>query len=253
MRFSIFSKSVVGYKNKIKNKSSQDYLKFENINNGVICVIADGHSGDFFTNSHKGSKFACEASIEVLRQHKDDDIDQIKILLENKTLQMKICDKWRALVEQDMKDSLPVVFKHNYFKYGTTLLIVMIKDDYIFYLKLGDGDILIKQDNNIKRALPYYKQNIVDCLAEEKAYEKMICKVMNYEKSIRNIIIYSDGYENSFISYKSMVNEIDNTLIKYNKNIFSKMKLEKNYDKYLSSLSENGSLDDISIIFVNIL
>ena len=76
---------------------------------------------------------------------------------------------------------------------------------------------------------------------------------MNYEKSIRNIIIYSDGYENSFISYKSMVNEIDNTLIKYNKNIFSKMKLEKNYDKYLSSLSENGSLDDISIIFVNIL
>ncbi len=33
----------------------------------------------------------------------------------------------------------------------------------------------------------------------------------------------------------------------------SKMKLEKDYDKYLSSLSENGSLDDISIIFVNIL
>ena len=129
----------------------------------------------------------------------------------------------------------------------------MIKDDYILFIKLGDGDILITEDNNMKKALPSYKKNIVDCLAEEKAYDKMIFNIIDYEKNISNVIIYSDGFENSFVSYKSMVKEINNTLIKYNKNIFSKMKLEKDYDKYLSSLSENGSLDDISIIFVNIL
>lgn len=253
MKFSVFSKSVVGYKHEIKNKLSQDYLKFENINNGIICAIADGHSGDFFTNSHKGSKFACEAAIEILKKYEYEDKNKIKYLLESKTLQVEICNQWRKLVEQDMKDSLPMVFKHNYFKYGTTLLMVMIKDDYIICLKLGDGDILIKQDNNIKKVLPFYKKDIVDCLAEENAYDKMIWKVIDYEKNISNIIIYSDGFENSFVSYKSMTEEIDNVLIKYNKNIFSKMKLEKNYDKYLSNLSKNGSLDDISIIFINIL
>lgn len=253
MKFSVFSKSVVGYKNEIKDKISQDYLKFENINNGIICAIADGHSGDFFINSHKGSKFACESAIEVLKRYEDDDINKMKSLLEEKIIQREICKQWRVLVNQDIKNSLPMVFKDNYFKYGTTLLIAMIKEDYILYLKLGDGDILIKQNNDIKKVLPSYKKNIVDCLAEEKAYDKMIYKIVDYEKNISSIIIYSDGFENSFVSYKSMINEIDNILIKHNKNIFAKLSLEKNYDKFLSKLSKNGSLDDISIIFVNIL
>lgn len=253
MKFSVFSKSVVGYKNIIKNKSSQDYLKFENIGDGLICAVADGHSGDFFINSHLGSKFACEVAIEILKKYADEDISRIKTLLDNKTLQKEICKGWRMLVEQNMRKSLPMVFKYNYFIYGTTLLGVMIKNEYIICLKLGDGDILIKQDDNIKKVLPSYNKNIVDCLAEEKAYDKMIYKVIKNEMNISNIIIYSDGFENSFTSYKSMINDIDNTLIKYNKNIFSKMKLEKNYDKELSNLSKIGSLDDISIIFVNVL
>lgn len=253
MKLSVFSKSIVGYKNKVKNNVSQDYLKFENINDGIICTIADGHSGDFFINSHKGSKFACESAIEVLKKYENEDIDKIKSLLESKTLQIEICKQWRILVKKDMKNSLPMVFKYNYFKYGTTLLIVMIKEDYILYLKIGDGDILIKQDNNVKKVLPSYKKNIVDCLAEEEAYNKMIYEIIEYKNNINNIIIYSDGFENSFMSYKSMINEIENTLMKYRKNVFSKMKLEKNYDKFLSQLSQNGSLDDISIIFINII
>lgn len=253
MKYSVFSKSVVGYKNKIKNKSSQDYLKVENINNGVICVVADGHSGDYFTNSHKGARFACEVSIEILKTYENKDKKAIESLVENKTIQMEICNKWRECVKKDMDEYLPRAFKYNYFTYGTTLLISMIKDNYIFYLKLGDGDILSKTDGNIDKVLPSYKKSIVDSLAEEKAYEKMICHVVDYEKDISNIIIYSDGFENSFYSYKSMINEIDNTLIKCNKNVFSKMKLENNYSKYLSKLSMKGSLDDISIIFINIL
>ena len=252
MKISIFSKSIVGYKNKIKNRSSQDYLKCENINNGVICAIADGHSGEFFTKSDKGSKFACEAAIEVLKKYEYKNKNEMKSLIEDKSLQVEIYNKWREFVSQDMKNNLPMIFKYNYFKYGTTLLITMIKDDYIFYLKLGDGEILIKNNNNISKVLPSYNKGIVDCLAEENAYYKMICKIINFENSISNIIIYSDGFENSFNLYGNMINEIDNTLIKYNKNIFLKNQLEKNYNEYLSNLSENGSLDDISIIFINI-
>ena len=252
MKFSVFTKSVTGYKNEVKNKSSQDSLKYEKIKNGLICVIADGHSGEFFTASHKGSKFACEASIDILKKYIDKDINEMKLLLQEKTLQIEICNKWRDLVKKDMKVNLPMVFRYNYFKYGTTLLVVMIKDDYVLYLKLGDGDILVKQDDSIKKIFPPYKTNIVDCLAEEKAYEKMIYKIEKYEKNISNIIIYSDGFENSFVSTEKMIDEINNTLVNYNKNIFSKMKLEKSYEKYLSDLSKIGSLDDISIVFINI-
>lgn len=253
MKFSVFSKSVVGYKNIIKNKSSQDYLKFDYVNDGLICAVADGHSGDFFTYSHLGSKFACEVAIETLKKYEGEDIGKIKTLLDNKILQREICNRWRILVEQDIKNRLPRAFRYNYFIYGTTLLVVMITKNYIIYLKLGDGDIIIKQDNEFKKVLPSYNKNIVDCLAEDKAYDKIIYKAVINEMNINSIIIYSDGFENSFVSYKSMLKNIDNTLIKYNKNIFSKMKLEKNYDKELSDLSKSGSLDDISIVFVNAL
>lgn len=252
MKISVFSKSIIGYKNKIKNKSSQDYLKYENIDNGVICAIADGHSGEFFINSDKGSKFACEAVIRVLKKYENKDKKQMKSLIEDKSLQIEIHDIWKELVSEHMKNNLPMVFKYNYFKYGTTLLTVMIKDNYIFYLKLGDGDILIKKYNKMMKIFKPYNKSVVDCLAEEKAYDKMVCKIIDFESNINSVIIYSDGFENSFNSYETMINEIDNTLSRYNKNIFLRSELEKNYNRYLNDLSENGSLDDISVIFINI-
>ena len=59
MEFYVFDRSVVGYKNIIKNKSSQDYLEVEKIEDSLICTVSDGHSDDFFTRSYKGAKFAC--------------------------------------------------------------------------------------------------------------------------------------------------------------------------------------------------
>ena len=69
MKFYVFDKSVVGYKNIIKNKSSQDYLKVEKLQDGLICTIGDGHSSDFFTKSGEGAKFACEVTVDTLKKY----------------------------------------------------------------------------------------------------------------------------------------------------------------------------------------
>ena len=252
MNFYILEKSVIGYKNMIKNRSSQDYLKVEKINEGLICTIADGHSGDFFTQSHKGSKFACEAAINVIKKYVSKDINEIDYLLENKVLQKEICDEWRFLVNCDIEKNLPRVFKYNYFKYGTTLLAVLLTEQYILYIKLGDGDILLKKDKQLQKILQSYNTKLVDCIAEDEAYEKIIYKIEENKKDISDIIIFSDGFENSFISYNDMIENIDKTILAYKKSVFSRYILEKNYEKYLKNLSENNSLDDISIIFVNI-
>lgn len=252
MNFYILEKSVIGYKNMIKNSSSQDYLKVEKINEGLICTIADGHSGDFFTQSHKGSKFACEAAINVIKKYVSKDINEIDYLLENKVLQKEICDEWRFLVNCDIEKNLPRVFKYNYFKYGTTLLSVLLTEQYILYIKLGDGDILLKKDKQLQKILQSYNTKLVDCIAEDEAYEKIIYKIEENKKDISDIIIFSDGFENSFISYNDMIENIDKTILAYKKSVFSRYILEKNYEKYLKNLSENNSLDDISIIFVNI-
>ena len=255
MKVSVFSKGVVGYKNRIRNKSSQDYLSYENFDEGIICTIADGHSGEFFTFSHKGARFACESAIEITKKYINEDIDNISSLLQNNKIQMDICDKWRAFVEEDFKENLPRAYKLNYFKYGTTLLVSVITYKYKLFLKLGDGDILINKNNEYKKILYTHKNNIVDCIAEENAYNKMQYKVEESDDLDKNysMIMYSDGFENSFFSKEMMIKDLNTTIKKYKKNIFTKMLLEKSYDNHLWELSKVGSYDDISIIIVNIM
>ena len=119
MDFYILEKSVTGYKNLIKNKQSQDYLKVEKISNGLICTIADGHSGDYFINSYKGAKFACEAAIEIFKKYTNTEIDKIEVLMKEKVIQKEICDKWKLLVGNDMRENMSKAYKYDYFKYGT--------------------------------------------------------------------------------------------------------------------------------------
>ena len=90
-------------------------------------------------------------------------------------------------------------------------------------------------------------------MVEDKSYEKMIFKIEKNNKDISDVIIFSDGFENSFNYYNQMIDSLNNTIREYKKNVFSKYKLEKTYDIYLNKLSKNKSFDDISIIFVNIL
>ena len=253
MKFYVFDKSVVGYKNIIKNKSSQDYLKVEKLQDGLICTIGDGHSSDFFTKSGKGAKFACEVTVDTFKKYINEDINNMKNLLDNKILQKEIYDKWKSKVDLDIQKSLPRAFKYNYLKYGTTLLGVLIKADFILYIKLGDGDILLKKNEEIERALLFRNNSIVDSLVEDKSYEKMIFKIEKNNKDISDVIIFSDGFENSFNYYNQMIDSLNNTIREYKKNVFSKYRLEKTYEIYLNKLSKNKSVDDISIIFVNIL
>ena len=177
----------------------------------------------------------------------------MKNLLDNKILQKEIYDKWKSKVDLDIQKSLPRAFKYNYLKYGTTLLGVLIKEDFILYIKLGDGDILLKKNEEIERALLFRNNSIVDSLVEDKSYEKMIFKIEKNNKDISDVIIFSDGFENSFNYYNQMIDSLNNTIREYKKNVFSKYRLEKTYDIYLNKLSKNKSFDDISIIFVNIL
>ncbi|WP_455538338.1 protein phosphatase 2C domain-containing protein [Terrisporobacter sp.] len=256
MSFYVLDKSIVGYKNVIKNSKSQDYLKIEKIDDSLICTIADGHSGDYFTNSHKGAKLACEVAIDIIKKYIKEETNQIKFLLDSKIIQREICNEWRSLVELDMKEHIPRAYKYNYFKYATTLLITLIKSDYILCLKLGDGEILFKENKKIKKIFPCYRKKKVDSLADENCYDEMtyvIEKIEKNEDNISDIIMFSDGFENSFKSFSNMVQIINNTILKYKQNVFSKYMLEKTYDKYLKELSEKNSFDDISIIFVNIL
>lgn len=251
MKFNIFKESIIGYKNLIKGSLSQDYIDCKQDDKFIICSVADGHSTTFFKHSLDGAKFACEASIKVLSEIVDIDIDKIEDKLINYEIQKNIDKKWRDLVEEHYKKIYPNVFKIEYIKYATTLLSVLITDKFILYLKLGDGDIVVKRKNSYICPIKTRTTLEVDSLGRKDEYEHILYRLENRCKEDDiSVILFTDGYSNAFKNKCELFYSIGNTLEQYNKNIFSRFMLFNTYENYLTNISKNLTHDDISIVFI---
>lgn len=251
MDYNIFQCSVVGYKNVLKNSNSQDYLDYKILENAIICAVADGHSGEFFKYSDVGSKLACQCAINILEELINMDEDNILELLEKGIIQKRVFDQWMDLVEQDYKKNKPIVYKPQYLKYSTTLIATLITDKFRLYLKIGDGDIVTKSNDIYKKVINTKYKKIVDSLGRYDSYKNIMYYIeKNSESQVDSIILFTDGYENSFKNDEKLYESLDTTMKKYNKNIFSKELLKIGYKDYLKDLSKHGNYDDISIIFI---
>lgn len=252
MDYKIIKESVVGYKNKLQNKDSQDYVEYKKNKDWVLCAVADGHSTNFFEYSDVGAKFACQLAIEVFENYLED--DSIEKYLEEQKIQRLICNRWSEKVNNHYKSIKPLVYKTEYIKYSTTLIVVAITKKFRIYLKIGDGGIVTKDKDGFKNIIDNKNQDIVDSIGRVDSYKNMIYKFekVSENDNIQWIVLYSDGYENCFLKKDDLFKDIDDTIHKYDNSIFSRMMLMKNYKKYLSKLSQDSSYDDISIIFVGL-
>lgn len=251
MKFNIFENSVIGYKNLLKGYKSQDYIDYKVNDEYIICSIADGHSSDFFKHSLDGAKFACKASIDILSEIFDMNIDDLEAMLKNYELQKQIDSRWRILVEQHYKKNYPNVFKIEYIKYSTTLLSVLITDKFRLYLKLGDGDIVVKNKQGYRCVIDTRNNLTVDSLGRDGEYKHMMYSLEKIkEKENISIVLFTDGYSNAFKNKFDLFSDIENTLQQYNKSIFSRFILFNTYTNYLNNISKNITYDDISIAFI---
>ncbi len=261
MRFDVFYSSVIGYKNKIKGKNSQDYLKFKKVENGVICAIGDGHGIDRCKYSYKGSEFACDACINILEKlyneikfinYKDLD-NTIEYIKKDDKIQRLIQEKWRSYVLNHYKTKVPNVYNVDYILYGTTLIGSLITDKIKIYIQIGDGNII--EYTNKFNLITYDKNSkvygVVNSMYLDDAYKYMDLKIsINYKDNVDSVVIFSDGFTNSFKTYDELNNSLKLFIKEYRKNVFKKYNIEKKYKQYLEYLTMNKSKDDISIIFI---
>lgn len=248
MGYEVFVEKITGYKNLSKGIGSQDFIQYISQNDVLICSVADGHSTSFFRYSDRGAKLACKSSIEVLKNYINKDINELNVNLSNYNIQREIQNRWIELVDNDYKSFNPIVFKTEFIKYSTTLLSIMIINDYILYLKLGDGDIILKKDGIYNKLIKTKQKGIVNGLGKSNAYKNMYYYID--KNNFDNIIIFTDGYENSFINDKQLFLDLENTIQKYNKDIFSRNILIEGYKKHLNCLSYLTTKDDSSIVYI---
>jgi len=90
--------------------------------------------------------------------------------------------------------------------YGTTLLVVVIKESLILYMQIGDGDILVVDESGeTRKPLPddvQYSRYQTRSLCSENA--KLDFRVTTEDINYSNPVLVTastDGYSNSFMDY----------------------------------------------------
>ena len=132
----------------------------------VVVAVADGHGSKKCFRSNVGSEFAVEVLINNFRQHfSSNTFDNLQAGFSGTkdNLAKTIHRQWMEKVSNHLANNpfspeeelIDVkVFNNQVISYGTTLLGALITKNYIIYLQLGDGDILVVNDNEVTRPIP---------------------------------------------------------------------------------------------------
>jgi len=230
----------------------------------VVIAVADGHGSKKCFRSNIGSKFAVEVLLIIFQQYFSSNTFgnlQSGFSGVSQDIARSIHRQWLEKVKKHLfkkpftPDEIlidPKVQKNQVISYGTTLLGALITKNYIIYLQLGDGDILVLNDNSVTRPIPKDENLIANetySLCDKDAdslfkfyYQPIIDELPDL------ILLSTDGYSNSFPNDY----EFQKTASDYC-NLFRAEGLEfisKNIAGWLRETSDHGSGDDLSTILV---
>ncbi len=252
----IISSSVIGATHVQQHKPNQDALRHYQAAQGLplIMAVADGHGGEKYTHSDFGAKFAVEAAVKVLKDtfKKPDDfsLTQIKRLAEQ-DIPKAIVRSWREKVDDYCLKHPALNNEHKYRYFGSTLLATLLLPECIVYWQLGDGDILLVEQNHaIQRPLAADNRllgNETTSLCGKTPWFDFRCgfQALVAKQQPCCIMLSSDGYSNAYPNNA----EFEKTVL----DIVALIKSEglqwvkRQLPDWLAEASQQGSGDDISV------
>ena len=269
-------KTVRGASHDKVNLPNQDALRVRSESPWML-VLADGHGSPRCFRSDLGANFA----VDVARGEIEGSGHAVIERAQNKgaaykpsgeleeltewfvdELPRNIVNAWHRKVDENIatrpfseeeKKALGLIgdgIERQRLAYGTTLLLVVATERFVFYLQLGDGDILVfDATGNVRRPLVKDERLIANettSLCMEKAWCEVRTSIQNIEKESPALILVStDGCINSFVE--------EDGFYKVGRDILELMRedgpdyIEENLQSWLKEISKEGSGDDISL------
>lgn len=251
----------------------------------VLLSVADGHGSPRYCRSDVGAALAVKVALTELRDasingYDINNLSAIKQVLEDQ-LPRRIVRTWREQIERHYRehnftaeDEAYVTEKAGkqawqrllsehpvpYTAYGTTLLIAWVMPEFVAYLQLGDGDILVVEESEVDDqlgVLPSYSAskpmasdsrllgNETTSLCSPKAWADFRTSFQVMYKPPALIMLSTDGYANSFASqdgFHSVATDLLN-LLKAEGVAVVQQKLAD----WLNEASAKGSGDDVTL------
>lgn len=268
-----FGMTVIGASHIKSGTVCQDFSLSCELPDRRISVVCDGHGGADYFRSDRGSRFAAEAFTECMK-----DSDVISVLSAAATQKQQsirieqliksIIARWNELVERDIKeqsfgeDELSDVSEKARKRYetgqrlqsayGTTLIGVMLAENFWLGLQIGDGKcVAVSKDGEFTQPIPWDEEcflNVTTSLCDENAAKEFrFCFSRTLPAAV---FIGSDGIDDCFAGDERLYDFYRVTLKSFaetdEETAIAQLK------EYLPTLSEKGSGDDMSVgILVN--
>jgi serine/threonine protein phosphatase PrpC len=266
--FYCFGKSVRGRDHRLSGLPNQDAIRIYigKDNNPAIIALADGHGSPVHFRSELGSKMAVDTAVDVLSSLSEIDMKVHTKVSKYPTL---ITREWNARVLHDHKNkkftsnelsALYQEVKNESFmdsirldpkiSYGTTLIVLASYGDFMLYLQIGDGDILVVDDTGSVRKplrddVQFSRYQTKSLCTDGASDDFRIAVEKNNEANPMLMLASTDGYSNSFKSHQEYfeVGIAYRDLIK----ILGCDFLEDTLEDMLCKTSLQGSGDDITV------
>ncbi len=256
MKWSAIGESVRGSFHITNNMPCQDAIKIAKNEKYIICSVADGHGSPDCKFSDEGATAATDVVNLYFESLFSETTDVYDFLRGNRAIHLpkKIEQLWKEKIQSihKEKDTESGLTESQLYKlYGTTLLSILITDDFIFCLQIGDGDILeVLEDGTTSYLIDSEVQLGTEtnslCQKESwKFFKSILIKISEQIHMPALFIISTDGYVNSFASENDFLSIGNDYLENITKTGLQKTK--ENLTDWLSNTSQGGSGDDITI------
>ncbi len=192
----------------------------------LVLAVSDGHGSPKCFRSNFGSRFAVKKSAALLSEFLDDrrngfDLKEIETS-GKEFLPAEFVKRWRNSVEDHLEknpftdeefkkleeksgaEARKLVEENPFLAYGATSLTVAVEENFILYLQLGDGDImLVSEKAEVTRALPddarlFANETTSLCLPHAEKDFRFFVQEISAENVPALIMLSTDGYVNSF-------------------------------------------------------
>lgn len=269
MKYKAYNFTVIGASHKKARRPCQDASVSLNRDDYILTAVCDGHGGEDYFRSDRGSEFAVKAVrkcmndeniIPMLTYYANDEIKVNEMLLQ---LEKSIISEWNDLVENDYADEpftdeeLEQVNPRMRFRYaigekiecayGTTMLVNVVTDDFWFGIHIGDGEcVSVDHDGNFEHPIPHDNNcvfNYTTSICDRTAIYNMR---HHFSTTLpKALFIASDGVDNCFENHDKLHDFY--TMVMKSFDDYSEMGAIVELLEYLPKMSMKGSGDDISL------
>lgn len=271
----ILGQSVRGYahhRSGLPNQDALHWLPASGVGPPLIVTVADGHGSAKSFRSHVGARIAVEETAWLIQDLLDGQPDPRNLSAVKRTaeerLPREIARRWSDSVTEHLRKNpfrpeelaaleaaqgsaaRQQVEDHPPLAYGATVLAVLVTADFVMYLQLGDGDVLVvAEDGTVSRPMPgderlFANETTSLCMVDAWREVRFRFQAL-YGDPPALILLATDGYANSFVN--------DEAFCRVGSDLLQILQDEgpgyiaDSLEGWLNHVSKEGSGDDITV------